>query len=167
MKREKDNTGGKTPFEMLECYLSANGKRRTPERKAILEAVVACRGVFTVDKVIARLENGTLPGVSRSTVYDALSLFVAAAIVVRLDVDLPQAHYVLSSDEPRCFLVCTSCGKVKAVVDRQLATFIATSRYTAFKPQSFSLMVRGTCSSCSRRAKRPQSPSKQTKPHKQ
>ena len=136
----------------LDSYLKEHGMRRTPERYAILEKVFSTDAHFYVDAF-------TLEGrhFSLSTVYATIQLFLEAGLVRRHQFGNQPAQYerVLPGvTESHHHLVCTSCGRVRAVKDPALMAQIGNLRYPTFKTQFFTLYVYGLCSWCQKRLKR-------------
>jgi len=143
---------------VLDNYLKEHGMRRTPERYAILEKVFSTDAHFYVD---ALHEAMTLDGmrVSLSTVYAAVQLFLEAGLVRRHQFGNQPAQYervLLGVTESHHHLVCTSCGRVRAVKDPQLMAQLNNLKYTTFKTEFFTLYVYGLCSWCQKRQKRAQ-----------
>lgn len=140
----------------LDKYLKANGMRRTPERYAILEKVFSTDAHFYVDALHEAL---TLDGMhlSLSTVYAAVQLFLEAGLVRRHQFGNQPAQYERvpqGGAESHLHLVCTSCGRVRAVRNPQLMAELGALKYPTFKTEIFALYVYGLCSWCQKRLKR-------------
>lgn len=129
--------------------------RRTPERDAILDAIVSFNNkVFTIEMLSTAVAGSALGALASSTLYSNLDLLVAAGIVTRLHFDGVPIHYALAGALPQTYLVCTSCGRVKAVADKHLIAFMNTRRYPAFSTSRYSVTVYGVCNGCARRMRR-------------
>ena len=140
----------------LSQYLKEKKMRRTPERFAILEKVFSTDAHFYVDVLHEAME---LEGyhVSLSTVYATVQLLIDAGLVRRHQFPNQPAQYerVLQGvTENHHHLVCTSCGRVKAVKDHELADRISSLRYPTFRTEFFSLYVYGLCSRCQKRLRK-------------
>ena len=140
----------------LSQYLKEKKMRRTPERFAILEKVFSTDAHFYVDVLHEAME---LEGyhVSLSTVYATVQLLIDAGLVRRHQFPNQPAQYerVLQGvTENHHHLVCTSCGRVKAVKDPELADRISSLRYPTFRTEFFSLYVYGLCSRCQKRQRK-------------
>lgn len=140
----------------LSQYLKEKKMRRTPERFAILEKVFSTDAHFYVDVLHEAME---LEGyhVSLSTVYATVQLLIDAGLVRRHQFPNQPAQYerVLQGvTENHHHLVCTSCGRVKAVKDSELADRISSLRYPTFRTEFFSLYVYGLCSRCQKRLRK-------------
>jgi Fur family ferric uptake transcriptional regulator len=142
----------------LTNYLKAKKMRRTPERFAILEKVFSTDAHFYVDALHEALEMEGYH-VSLSTVYSTIQIFVEAGLVRRHQFGNQPAQYerVLQGlTENHHHLVCTSCGRVRAVKDKdhELCDCITALRYPTFKTEFFALYVYGLCSRCQKRLKK-------------
>lgn len=140
----------------LDTYLKERRMRRTPERYAILEKVFSTDAHFYID---ALHEVLTLEGhrMSLSTVYAAIQLFLEAGLVRRHQFGNQPAQYervVAAEMENHHHLVCTSCGRVRAVKDAELMHQLSNLHYPTFKTQFFSLYVYGLCAWCQKRLKK-------------
>ncbi len=72
-----------TVRQILDNYLEANNRRKTPERYAILEAVYDTNGHFTLEDLSEKLaEESRFPD-SRATLYNTLKLFMELRLVIR------------------------------------------------------------------------------------
>jgi Fur family ferric uptake transcriptional regulator len=87
------------PLEIIEplCAvfrrkLRAEGLKYTPERAAVLDAVVRSEGLFEAERLIAGLKSGGLR-VSKATVYRTLKLLQDAGVIQRVPIDGEQAYY--------------------------------------------------------------------------
>ena len=154
MKTNNKKTAAIQQQDKLDAYLKANRLRKTAERDAILHVATDLRGPFTAQQLLQRVIDSVAGGISRSTLYQTLRLLEQAGIIQRIQLGQPQTLYELKTSQPQCHLVCTSCGRVKTVTDKHLDAFMLTRRYPAFNPITYSLTVTGTCSTCSRRARR-------------
>ncbi len=135
-------------------YLTDNGKRRTPERDALVTVIASLKKVFTLDMLVEALKSSDIGSLSTSTVYSNLDLLVETGIITRLHFDGLPVHYIVTPELPQSYLVCTSCGRVKTVTDKHLIAFMNTRRYPAFSASSYSLTLYGTCNGCARRQRR-------------
>ena len=68
---------------ILSHYLETNKHRKTPERYAILRAVYAIEGHFTLDELGDKLADEYRFPVSRATLYNTLNLFLELRLVIR------------------------------------------------------------------------------------
>jgi Fur family ferric uptake transcriptional regulator len=140
----------------LTAYLKAHKMRRTPERYAILEKIFSTDAHLYVDDIHQRMEEDGYH-VSLSTVYATIQLFVEADLVRRHQFSNQPAQYERVPQgikENHHHLVCSHCGKVRAVKNPELIKMIGNMRYSTFKTDFFSLYVYGTCSRCLKKMKK-------------
>ena len=77
---EKDYWNAK---QHLLHYLQQKGKRKTPERFAVLEAMYSFENHFTIDELEKRLHHEMHFMVSRPTLYNTINLFLELRVIVR------------------------------------------------------------------------------------
>lgn len=144
-------------------FLQRTGRRCTPERFMILEAIESLTGHFMV-KEVCRILADQSRHVALATVYSTVQSLVDCGLVRRLHIDDGAVRYEVSPTSHH-HLVCTRCGKIKDVHDTTLEDVLRARRYSAFTPAYFSLSVYGVCSSCARKARQTDSKKqKQSKP---
>ncbi len=133
-------------------FLDSHGMRRTTERYAILNHIMAINGHFTIEELQQMIEADGFR-VSRSTLYNTVELLMEAKMLRRHVFEGMQAQYERIT-LPHTHLICTTCGKVKEVKDPNFAAFMNARRFNAFNTDHYSLYVYGTCSTCARKSKR-------------
>ncbi len=88
--------------------LEALGHRITPSRVAVVAAVLAQSGHFSVDDVVRQAR-----GVGRATVFRSMRLLTELDIVCRVLLEDGSLHYRVSRRGHHHHLVCVSCGNVQ------------------------------------------------------
>ncbi len=88
--------------------LEALGHRITPSRVAVVAAVLAQSGHFSVDDVVRQAR-----GVGRATVFRTMRLLTELDIVCRVLLEDGSLHYRVSRRGHHHHLVCVSCGNVQ------------------------------------------------------
>ena len=138
--------------ERLTVFLQQRKLRRTPERFALLERVMSQTSHFSIEDFHSRLEAEGSFHVSKATVYNTMQIFLEAGIVRRHSFN-GRAQYepVEPGGRNHHHLVCTRCGKVREIDDKNLADVVSHKRYPGFEPSYFSLYVYGLCPHCRRR----------------
>lgn len=136
-------------------YLRERHMRRTPERFAVLDEVVALKGFFSSDQIGSLLADQQFH-VSRQTIYSTLELLVQCGLLRRHRFTDGAASYELVGEAaaPRYHLVCLRCGKVKELKASDSLPPLASRRFAGFTPEYYELMIYGVCSTCTRRAKK-------------
>lgn len=92
--------------------LRAAGLRLTPQRRAVIEALVDNHTHPTADEVAERV-GSVLPGVSKSTIYNTLHEFAQAGLVQEIS-----TTGLLRFDPEtagHAHLVCPSCGRISDI----------------------------------------------------
>ena len=138
------------PPSDLPTTLRARGRRVTPQRVVIHEALLALDRHVTADEVHEAVAE-RLPHVSAPTVYATLELFEELGIVRRIDLTGGAALYDPRPDAHH-HLVCTRCGGVEdldAGVDMDDALRAASSR--GFTADHAQVVVHGLCADCAGR----------------
>jgi Fur family ferric uptake transcriptional regulator len=141
------------PREILSRHLKAKGKlRSTPERFAVLDAVLQCPGHFDVESLYYRmLSNGTR--ISKATVYNTLELLQQCGLVSKYRFAEKTTRYEKTVGRPsHHHLICLECGEIIEFVNERLNRLqddVCDDR--GFVPQSSSLQIFGRCAQCRKR----------------
>ncbi len=139
--------------DILTHHLKSGGRlRSTPERFAILDAVLQTQGHFDVESLYYRLIT-TGVKVSKATVYNTLELLLDCGLVSRYRFAENTARYEKAFGRPQHHhLICLSCGDIIEFVNEKLERIqdeVCTEK--EFVPQSTTLQIFGTCSKCTRK----------------
>ncbi len=129
--------------------LERAGKRSTPQRHAVCQALVEHGGHPTVAEIFERV-RGVFPMISQATVYNTLDTLEELGLVHRLDIaNHEHTHYDLAT-LPHVNLVCTHCGSIHdlhvAALDNLLEQIGQCSNYEVAR--STGLVVYGICPTC-------------------
>lgn len=139
---------------LFDEYLRRNHKRRTSERVALLDCVLATKGHFSVEALCSMVEQAGVR-VSVATVYNTVELLVDCGLVVRHRFDSKSSRYEKAmSGGNHHHLVCTRCGKIKEMRDADLDRHLAFKRYVGFTPTYFAVNIYGVCAACRRKSKK-------------
>jgi len=98
--------------------LRMEGRRVTPQRRVIVEVLLADGSHLTADQVLRRARR-ELPDISPATVYNTLHELAELGLLQELDLGLglDQRRYDLSTGK-HDHLVCLRCGRVEDVPRR-------------------------------------------------
>lgn len=138
--------------ETLRRFLKSSGKHRaTPERFAVLDAVLQSQGHFDADGLYYRMVSDGVK-VSKATVYNTLDLLQECGLVSKYRFAENTSRYEKAFGRPHHHhLICLGCGDILEFVNDRLERIqeevCAEKRFTA---QSSTLQIFGTCSRCSR-----------------
>jgi Fur family transcriptional regulator, ferric uptake regulator len=130
--------------------LRAQGRRMTPQRQRVLDAVAAL-GHATPEAVVERVAADGGVGLAASTVYRALDALEALGIVGHTHLDHRAPAYHLADHADHVHLVCRACGRVEQC-PRELADGFAGNVLTdtGFVADVTHMAVHGVCSRCAK-----------------
>lgn len=139
--------------EILTKYLKSTGKHRsTPERSAILDAVLQIQGHFDADNLYYRLVTSGVK-VSKATVYNTLEILQNCGLVSKYRFAENTSRYEKAYGRPHHHhLICLECGDIIEFISDKLERIqddVCTEKN--FKVQSSTLQIFGTCSKCTRK----------------
>lgn len=124
-----------------------SGLRLTPQRRAVLDVLVAATDHPTAHEVFARVQE-TSPGIGFATVYRALGRLVDSGQALALSLGDGAARYDANVGR-HDHLVCDRCGRavdIDAGIPDTVAAGVA--RRTGFRVTAYSLQFRGLCPEC-------------------
>jgi Fur family ferric uptake transcriptional regulator len=140
--------------EVLTNYLKAHGKlRATPERFAVLDAVLQSQGHFDAENLYYRmLTKGSK--VSRATVYNTLDLLQECGLVSKYRFAENTSRYEKAFGRPHHHhMICLACGDIiEFVSDRLEKIQNEMCAEKEFDAQSSTVQIFGTCSTCRKKA---------------
>ncbi len=118
-------------------FLRKQGLKFTPERAAILDAVLKHEALFHADSIVAALRDGEARG-SRATVYRTLAHLQDAGLLRQVAFDGARQGYfevVTGRRGPRDYLVDAETGEVIQLIDDDLlAARDAACRKLGYEP---------------------------------
>ncbi len=137
---------------ILTDHLKSNGKlRATPERFAVLDAVLQSQGHFDADGLYYRMAS-TGVKVSKATVYNTLELLQECGLVSKYRFAENTSRYEKAFGRPHHHhMICLSCGDILEFTNDRLEKIqeeVATNKN--FKIQSTTIQIFGTCSKCTK-----------------
>lgn len=143
--------------EELRARLASAGCRITPQRLAILDALLEPGRHPTADEVHADVLRAS-PTTSLATVYKTVETLKSLGELRELELGHGRAHYDAADPSDHPHVVCTRCGKVEDVevagLDRLLSQ---AERVSAYVLDTKRLEFFGRCPAC-RSARPPGSP---------
>jgi len=140
--------------DILTNHLKSTGKQRsTPERFAILDAVLEIQGHFDVEGLYYRLITNGIK-ISKATVYNTLVLLQECGLVSKYRFAENTSRYEKAFGRPHHHhLICLECGDIIEFVDEKLERIqddVCAEKN--FNAQSSTLQIFGTCFKCKKKA---------------
>lgn len=139
--------------DSLTKYLREKGKlRATPERFAVLDAVLETQGHFDAEGLYYRMiSNGGK--VSKATVYNTLDLLQNCGLVSKYRFAEGTSRYEKAFGRPHHHhLICLECGEIVEFIQERLERIQdEVCREKGFSLQSSTLQIFGTCPKCKKK----------------
>jgi len=110
-------------LENYDRLIRQRGFRVTPQRKAILQAVIDGKGHSSIEEVYQRVRD-RLPDVNLATVYRTLNFLCELRLLVAADLGGKNWVFELAGEKPHHHLVCRSCGKVARIEQDEVQALI-------------------------------------------
>lgn len=131
----------------IEAKLHEQGRRATPQRRAVLTALEKHASHPRIDEIVAATQH-ELPGIAVSTVYSTVHELAALGVIVEF-VEKDGTHLDLNV-APHAHLRCTSCG---TIIDIPLEQQVADALEAGVKKvggvaTQYDVIISGLCSSC-------------------
>ena len=134
--------------QVFAAYLRDQGFNYTPERRRVLEGILAGGRHFQADELYVRLAGKESPAVSRATVYRTLSLLTDCGLIRKVAFVDRHSHYehVFGHEH----LICRKCGHIVEFQDRSISTALEQiCKDSKFRQLSHKIEVVGLCGKCS------------------
>jgi Fe2+ or Zn2+ uptake regulation protein len=146
-------SGDRATIQFLLEHLEVAGKRSTPQRHAVCQALVEHGGHPTVAEIFERVRL-TFPMISQATVYNTIDTLLDLGLIRPLEItNHEHTHYDLDLS-PHVNLVCTRCGHIEDVhsslVHALLDQLSHQSEYQIDRRTA--LVAYGLCLSCKKTA---------------
>jgi len=139
--------------DVLARYLRSSGKQRiTPERYAILDAVLDLQGHFDAESLYYRLIASGVK-VSKATVYNTLDILQECGLVSKYRFAENTSRYEKAFGRPHHHhLICLQCGDIIEFINEKLDRIQEdVCAEKSFLAQSSRLQIFGTCSKCKKK----------------
>jgi len=131
-------------MEKLSAYLEEAGIQPSYQRLKILEYLQAHRTHPTVDMIYKNLSK-EIPTLSKTTVYNALKLFVANGIVQELTIEEKEVRYDADT-KPHAHFKCIECGNVYDIALE--SSIFDTETIEGHKVIERHVYLKGFCKDC-------------------
>ncbi len=98
------------------------GLRVTPQRLAVLEAIITLNNHPTADNIIEYIK-ASYPNIAVGTVYSILDKFVKNKVIHRIETDRDVMRYD-ARNEKHCHLYCTATERIEDYFDDDLCSVL-------------------------------------------
>ncbi len=133
--------------EQLSQGLRKAGLRLTHQRLEILRVIAADETHPDVETVY-RAVRTRVPTISLDTVYRTLATLTERGLITRVLFTPGPARYDANQTRHHHF-VCTRCGLVRDIDDREIGTIQATAEVARIgRPDAVTVQFRGVCAAC-------------------
>lgn len=133
----------------IKDYLAENGIRPMIKRVKIMNYLVSKRNHPTADMIYLELVS-EIAGLSKTTVYNTLNLFVQHGVVKALNIDSNELRYDADTTQHGHFK-CKECGEIYDFsLNKEL---LQDLRLKDFILDDYQFSIKGTCSICAKRNK--------------
>lgn len=107
-----------TSVDSVCAKFRTEGRRVTPQRRAIVEVLLKEDAHLTADRILTRVRR-ELPSISPATVYNTLHELTKLGLVHELDLGLglEERRYDVGTDK-HDHMVCLGCGRIEDVPRR-------------------------------------------------
>lgn len=139
---------GVTVDRMLQ-QLKEMGCKLTPQRRLLIEVLLAAPGAMTVDDIYQKI-RATYPEVGLDTVYRNLRLLVKLALVDEVKLPGKLAQYSINRQGHQHGLICLECGREIPLAHCPIKELEAVARQEhGFIIASHRIELFGYCTGCS------------------
>ncbi|MFO8011344.1 MAG: Fur family transcriptional regulator [Dehalococcoidia bacterium] len=130
--------------------LRRNGYRVTPQREAVLNAIVDSNEHMTPAAIHHRAKEEN-HGVGLVTVYRTLDLLAGLGLICRVELGRQSRHYTLGPIQHHHHIVCSNCGVVGDITNCDISGLEERlSQETGFLVIDHQLEFSGLCQRCQR-----------------
>jgi Fe2+ or Zn2+ uptake regulation protein len=135
-----------SPVNRLCKQLKAQGRRLTPQRRAIIQALFDDEPHPTAEQIFTRVRQD-MPDMSHATVYNTLHELVEMDVLRELDLGLGERHYDFSEND-HAHLICLGCGRIEDVPYEREGITLPAEHTHGFHVVDCNIIFRGYCPDC-------------------
>ena len=145
-----------SPLERFEEFVQSRGKRRSSQRRTIVEQVFSRHDHFDAEELLGQLkEIAGGRAVSRATVYRTLSELVEAGLLREMDLKGRKVYEHDYGYPQHDHLHCERCGKLIEFSSDEIKQIRdAVAREHQFRVLGHQLIINGVCVECNRARRR-------------
>jgi len=132
----------------LVARLRQNGLRLTPQRMAVLKAVIGSQQHLSAEEIYAQVRVD-YPMIGLATVYKTIAMLKDMGEIVALNFDNQGARYDGSGQDPHPHFICNRCHAIIDLDDESLQNLSATiAANTGYHITDYRLDFFGLCPNC-------------------
>jgi Fur family ferric uptake transcriptional regulator len=145
-----------SPLERFEEFVQSRGKRRSSQRRMIVEQVFSRHDHFDADDLLEQLREVALDRkVSRATVYRTLAELVESGLLREMDLKGRKVYEHDYGYPQHDHLHCQKCDKlIEFSSDEIKGIRDAVAREHQFRVLGHRLIINGICAECNRSKRR-------------
>lgn len=128
------------------AQLRAQGRRVTPQRRVIIQTLLADLPHSTAEQVFTCVRD-SMPDISRATVYNTLHELVGIGALQELDLGLGERTYDITTTS-HAHLVCLQCERVEDVSCAPETLILPPEHAHGFQVVDCNVVFRGYCPAC-------------------
>ncbi len=135
-------------LSLMLARLEQSGRRLTPQRVAVCEALVAHGGHPTPMEVRDLVWTGN-PGISQATVYNTIAVLEELGLINKLDLAHDEHTHYDVVVQPHVNVVCTRCGRISDVHTDTLEALLGlVASRSGYAIARGGIIVYGLCLQC-------------------
>ncbi len=132
----------------LVARLRKSGMRLTPQRLAVLKALIGNKDHLSAEDVYERV-HGDYPMIGLATVYKTIAMLKEMGEITELNFNNTSARYDGSGESPHPHFVCTQCNDIIDIEDDILITSCENiAGKTGYRITNYRLDFFGICTNC-------------------
>ena len=138
--------------QVFTAYLARRGLNNTPERRVVLQQILASGSHFQADELYLKLAANKSRPVSRATVYRTLGLLTDCGLIRKVAFVDRHSHYehVFGHEH----LICRKCRRIVEFQDHSLSEALSqVCKNKGFQRLPHKIEVVGLCAKCSSKEK--------------
>ncbi|MDY7075736.1 MAG: Fur family transcriptional regulator [Chloroflexota bacterium] len=133
--------------DRLCTQLREQGRRVTPQRRAIIRVLLeGDGGHLTAEQIFKRVQY-SMPDMSHATVYNTLRELTEMDVLLELNLGLGERRYDLNTTD-HAHLVCLTCGRIEDVPYDCAALKLPPEQTHGFRVVGRRVIFRGYCPAC-------------------
>lgn len=134
------------PIKDLSQYLKDHGIKPSFHRIKTLEYLNTHHNHPTVDMIYNKLIK-EVPTLSKTTIYNTLTLFLEHGIIMALSIEGTEIKYDLNS-HPHLHFKCLKCGRIFDIILNEEISFLDRKSLNGHQVKECQVNYKGICKEC-------------------